>query len=62
MFKPTKSFRMAGSTKRLLSTIVCPHERGAFKRAMIQAQLASEQMPVREKRPAGGRGGPTDAA
>lgn len=37
---------MSSQTKRFLATIVDPHKRGAFKRAMIDAQL-SASTPVK---------------
>lgn len=40
--KSSAAFRMWKSTKRVLATIVDPHARGAYKRAMIEAQLAAE--------------------
>ena len=39
---PSKTFKLKSSTKRLLDTIANPHQRGHFKRMMIDAQLASE--------------------
>ena len=47
--KPTKTFKMLKQTKRYAALITDAHERGAFKRAMIDAQLASQQI-VRSKR------------
>jgi hypothetical protein len=54
---PTKNFRMNAQTKKLLGTILDPHDRGSFKRAMIQAQLHAEEQPSRDKRGSGGRDG-----
>jgi len=57
MLKPTKTFNLSKQTKRFMCTIVDPVARHAFKRAMIQAQLASEiVVKVKErdnKRPQG---------
>jgi hypothetical protein len=39
--KPTSTFKMSAQTKRFMATIVDPHQRGAYKRAMIDAQLSS---------------------
>jgi hypothetical protein len=47
--KPSKNFKMASQTKRTLALILDPHERGRWKRAMIQAQLASEQIVKSKK-------------
>ena len=41
---PTKNFKMSKQTKRFAAGFIDPQERGAYKRAMIQAQLASEQV------------------
>ena len=48
--KPTKTFKLSGQTKRTMATIVDPVERHAYKRMMIQAQLASEVVVKTEKR------------
>lgn len=42
--KPTSSFKMSKQTKRFLALLPFKdaHERGAFKRSSIQAQLAAE--------------------
>ena len=48
--KPTSNFKMSSTTKYLLSTITDPEARNAFKANMIQAQLASEIKPVKEKK------------
>jgi hypothetical protein len=48
--KPGPNFKMTKQNKRYLSLIVDPHERGAQRRLMIQAQLAGEIRPAREKR------------
>lgn len=42
--KPTSSFRMSKQTKRFMALLPFKdeHERGAFKRSAIQAQLAAE--------------------
>jgi hypothetical protein len=46
--KPTKTFRLASTTKYILSTITDPEARSVFRRAMIQAQLQSEMKPAKE--------------
>jgi hypothetical protein len=55
--KPSKTFNLSKQTKRFMCTILDPVERNAYKRMMIQAQLASEVV-VRHKersdRPQGG--------
>ena len=48
--KPTKTFKMAKQTKRLMATITDKNARDAFKANMIQSQLQSEIKPVKEKR------------
>jgi hypothetical protein len=49
-FTPTKNFRLSKTTKRMMCSIVNPEQRNAYKRAMIQAQLASEVVIKREPR------------
>ncbi len=48
--KATAAFKMKRTTKYQLAMITDTHQRGEFKRAMIQAQLASA-VRVKEKRP-----------
>jgi hypothetical protein len=48
--KPNKTFNLSKQTKRFMCTIVDPVARHAYKRAMIQAQLASEVIIKSEKR------------
>ena len=40
--KPTKTFKLSKTTKRMMCFITDKESRDSFKRAMIQAQLASE--------------------
>ena len=57
MMKPGKTFNLSKQTKRFMATMVNAEQRNAYKRAMIQAQLASEVIiKVKErdnKRPQG---------
>jgi hypothetical protein len=48
--KPGKTFNLSKQTKRFMATFVNAEDRNAFKRAMIQAQLASEIVIKTEKR------------
>jgi hypothetical protein len=57
MLKPGKTFNLNKQAKRFMATIVDSHKRGEFKRAMIDAQLASEIAPKREPRKPGQGGG-----
>jgi hypothetical protein len=41
MLKPGKTFVLSKQTKRFMATFVNAEQRNAFKRAMIQAELAS---------------------
>ena len=50
MLKPGKTFNLSKQTKRFMATFVNAEERNSFKRAMIQAQLASEIVVKTEKR------------
>ena len=52
--KASAGFKMKRTTKYQLATFTDSHKRGEFKRAMIQAQLASA-VRVKEKRPKSGQ-------
>jgi len=54
MLKPGPNYRMSAQAKRFLATIIDPHKRGEFKRATIQAELAAQLQPKREKKPRNG--------
>lgn len=43
--KPTAAFRLDQQAKRSMATILDPHLRGAYKRSMIEAQLAEAIQP-----------------
>ena len=43
--KPTAAFKLNQQTKRVMATIVNKHDCGAYKRSMIEAQLASLIQP-----------------
>jgi hypothetical protein len=47
--KPGKTFVLSKQTKRFMCTIIDPVERHAFKRAMIQAELAAAVVPRSNK-------------
>lgn len=47
--KPTKTFKLSKTTKRMMATITGATERGDFKRMMIDAQLQSQVVIKREK-------------
>ena len=53
MLKPNKTFKLSKQTKRFMATMVNADQRNAFKRSMIQAELAAAIVPKREKRPTG---------
>jgi hypothetical protein len=48
--KAGPNFKMSKQTKRSLALIIDPHERGAQRRIMVQAELAAAVVPRREKR------------
>ena len=48
--KPTKNFKMDKSVKTFMSLISDKTERDTFRRAMIDAQLASEVVPVKPEK------------
>jgi hypothetical protein len=62
MLKPTASFKLSKQTKRFMCTIRDPEQRNAFKRAMIQAELAALIQPKREKKPFVGKTEVTDSS
>lgn len=47
--KPGKTFNLSKQTKRFMATFVNAEERNAFKRAMIQAELAAAIVPKSNK-------------
>jgi hypothetical protein len=50
MNKSDKNFRLSKSAKRTLATILDPHQRGAYKRLMIDAEVEMMKAPPsREK-------------
>jgi len=50
MLKPNKTFKLSKQTKRFMATFVSAEARNAYKRAMIDAELAGAIQPKREKR------------
>ena len=54
--KPGKTFNLSKQTKRFMATITNAEDRNAYKRAMIQAQLAAAVVVKRE--PRDNKGGP----
>lgn len=50
MIKPGKTFKLSKQSKRLMCSIVDAHKRNAFKRSMIQAELAAAVVIKREPR------------
>ena len=49
MLKPGPNYRMSAQAKRFAARILDAHERGAFLRATVQAELAAAIQPKREK-------------
>ena len=58
MLKPTKTYKMSKSTKRMLAlgSFRNAEDRNLWKHAMIGAELAAAVVPKREKRPSGPQG------
>lgn len=48
--KPSATFKLSKQSKRLMCSFTNAHERGAFKRAMIQAELAAAIRPKEKKK------------
>ena len=54
--KPSKTFKLSKSTKRILATMVNVEQRNAWKRAMIDAELHEAVVPKTTKKDrAGGK-------
>ncbi len=50
--KPTSSFKLYKQYKRIAASILCAHGRGAYLRAMVNAQLEEEnarRQPLNKK-------------
>lgn len=50
--KPSSSFKLKKQYKRVAANFVDAHERGKYKRQMIEAQLcaeAAEKQPLKQK-------------
>ena len=50
--KPSSSFRISKQYKRTAALFLCSHERGAYLRAMVSAQLEEEsarRQPLNKK-------------
>jgi hypothetical protein len=52
MMKPGKTFKLSKSTKRMMCSIVDATKRNAYKRMMIQAELAAGVVIKREPKEA----------
>jgi hypothetical protein len=54
--KPGPNYRMSAQAKRFASTIADPHQRGAYKKAMIDAELSAAQQykPTKNKKDSAG--------
>ena len=50
--KPGKTFKLSKSTKRMMCSIVDAEKRNAYKRMMIQAELAAGVVIKREPKEA----------
>ncbi len=47
--KPGPNYKMSGSAKRMLATILDPHKRGVIRRSVVQAELAAQMAPKMSK-------------
>jgi hypothetical protein len=50
MNKPDKNFKLSKTAKKIIATILDPHQRGAYKRLMIDAELESKKAPPRQEK------------
>lgn len=51
--KPNANFKFPRQYKTLLSTIVDPHQRGVYKKALIEAVLYAQQQERTPSKPRG---------
>jgi len=49
MAKTTGAFKLSKEAKRALAIIKNSHQRGAWKKALVDAEYASQQQPRRSK-------------
>jgi hypothetical protein len=59
MIKPDKNFKLSKTAKKLAATFIDPHERGAYLRSMVQAELESKK-PAPKHEKGSKRDNPTD--
>lgn len=57
MMKPSSTFKFPRQYKTLLSTIVDPHQRGLYKKALVEAVLYAQHQ---ERTPSKPRGSASD--
>jgi hypothetical protein len=50
MNKPDKNFKLSKTAKKLAATFIDPHERGAYLRSMVQAELESKKPPPKHEK------------
>jgi len=50
MIKPDKNFKLSKTAKKLAATFIDPHERGAYIRSMVQAELESKKPPPKHEK------------
>lgn len=53
MLKPTANYKMSKRNKTFLASILDPHKRGEIRRSIVQADLYSQVVVKREKKPRG---------
>ena len=46
MIKTDKNFKLSKYSKRRIATIVDPHQRGAYKRMLIEAEAAERKVKL----------------
>jgi len=54
--KPNSTFKFPRQYKTLLSTIVDPHQRGVYKKALVEAILYAQQQERTTSKPRGAGG------
>jgi hypothetical protein len=50
MNKPDKNFKLSKTAKKIAATFIDPHERGAFIRLMVDAEMESKKAPPRQEK------------
>ena len=50
MNKPDKNFRLSKTAKRMAANFTNPHDRGAFIRLMVDAEMEARKAPPKQEK------------